>query len=83
MKLHSFKNFVNESKKNKKSVLDDLFADDDAVKLPKKKPAKKPAKKIDQDGDDDSDFADAKMAQYKAGGMNKKKAFQKSRKFNK
>jgi hypothetical protein len=85
MKLHSFKNFVNESKKSKKSVLDDLFGEEETVKLPKKKPAKKAAtsKKMDQDGDGDSDFADAKIAQYKAGGMDKKKAFNKSRKFNK
>jgi len=84
MKLHSFKNFVNESKKNKKSVLDDLFGEEEVVKLPKKKPAKKAAsKKMDQDGDGDSDFADAKIAQYKAGGMDKKKAVAKSRKFNK
>lgn len=41
------------------------------------------AKKKDQDGDGDSDFADAKIAQYTAGGMNKKKALAKSRKFNK
>lgn len=83
MKLHSFKNFVNESKKNKKSIIEDLFSDEETVKLPKKKPAKKAAKKADQDGDGDSDFADAKIAQYKAGGMDKKKAVAKSRKFNK
>ena len=41
------------------------------------------AKKKDQDGDCDSDFADAKIAQYTAGGMHKKKALAKSRKFNK
>ena len=35
----------------------------------------------DQDGDED--FADAKVAQYTAGGMNKGQAIAKSRKFNK
>jgi hypothetical protein len=84
MKLHNFNSFVNEAKKNKKNYLDELFADEETqVKMPKKKPAKKATTKIDQDGDGDSDFADAKMAQYKAGGMDKKKAFKKSRKFNK
>lgn len=45
--------------------------------------AKKAKKKKDQDGDGDSDFADAKIAQYKAGGVPKKKAIAMSRKFNK
>lgn len=45
--------------------------------------AKKTKKKKDQDGDSDSDFADAKIAQYTAGGVNKKKAIAMSRKFNK
>lgn len=43
----------------------------------------KKTKKKDQDGDGDSDFADAKIAQYTAGGMDKKRALAKSRKFNK
>lgn len=41
------------------------------------------AKKKDQDGDGDEDFADAKVAQYIAGGMTKEEAIKKSRKFNK
>lgn len=45
--------------------------------------AKKAKKKKDQDGDGDSDFADAKIAQYTAGGVSKKKAVAMSRKFNK
>lgn len=45
------------------------------------KKAKK--KKKDQDGDNDSDFADAKIAQYMAGGMSRAEAIAKSRKFNK
>lgn len=43
----------------------------------------KKTKKKDQDGDGDSDFADVKIAQYKAGGVPKKKAVSMSRKFNK
>jgi hypothetical protein len=43
----------------------------------------KKAKKRDQDGDGDSDFADAKIAQYMAGGIDKLTAVKKSRKFNK
>lgn len=43
----------------------------------------KKAKKKDRDGDGDSDFADAKVAQYMAGGMDKQTAVNKSRKFNK
>jgi hypothetical protein len=43
----------------------------------------KKTKKKDQDGDGDSDFADVKIAQYTAGGMDKKLALDKSRKFNK
>lgn len=43
----------------------------------------KAKKKKDQDGDGDSDFADAKIAQYKAGGVPKKKAIAMSKKFNK
>lgn len=41
------------------------------------------AKKKDHDEDGDSDFADAKIAQYIAGGMSKEEAIKKSRKFNK
>ena len=40
-------------------------------------------KKKDNDQDDDTDFADAKIAQYIAGGMSKAEAIKKSRKFNK
>ena len=43
----------------------------------------KTKKKKDRDGDGDSDFADAKIAQYTAGGVDKKKAVAMSRKFNK
>jgi len=45
--------------------------------------AKKAKKKKDQDGDGDTDFADAKIAQYTAGGVPKKKAIVMSKKFNK
>ncbi len=41
------------------------------------------AKKKDQDGDGDNDFADAKVAQYIAGGMSKEEAIKKAKKFNK
>lgn len=41
------------------------------------------AKKQDQDEDGDNDFADAKIAQYMAGGMTRAEAIKKSRKFNK
>ena len=40
-------------------------------------------KKKDNDEDGDTDFADAKIAQYIAGGMSKADAIKKSRKFNK
>ena len=43
----------------------------------------KKSKKKDRDEDGDNDLADAKMAQYQAGGMSRKKALAKSRKFNK
>lgn len=36
----------------------------------------------DQDGDGDNDFADVTMARYMAGGMSKKDALKKSRKFD-
>ncbi len=42
----------------------------------------KKKKKKDRDGDGDTDFADAKIAQYKAGGIPKAKAMKMSRKFN-
>ena len=47
-----------------------------------KKKEKVRKKKIDQDGDGDTDFADAKLAQYKAGGMDKKKAAMLAKKYN-
>ena len=37
----------------------------------------------DKDEDGDNDFADAKIAQYIAGGMSKAEAIKKSRRFNK
>jgi hypothetical protein len=40
-------------------------------------------KKKDQDGDGDNDFADAKIAQYMAGGMSKADAIKKAKRFNK
>lgn len=40
-------------------------------------------KKKDQDMDGDADFADAKIAQYMAGGLSKQEAIRLSRKFNK
>ena len=45
--------------------------------------SKKAKSKKDQDEDGDSDFADAKIAQYIAGGMSKAEAIKKSRRFNK
>ena len=49
-----------------------------------KKAAKEPTRKAkrDQDGDGDTDFADAKIAQYNAGGVPKGRAVAMSRKFN-
>ena len=41
------------------------------------------AKKIDQDGDGDTDFVDAKIAQYKKGGIPKEKAVAKAKAFAK
>jgi hypothetical protein len=41
------------------------------------------SKKKDQDEDGDKDFADAKVAQYIAGGMSKEEAIKKAKKFNK
>ena len=43
----------------------------------------KKKKDNDNDEDSDNDFADAKIAQYIAGGMSKAEAIKKSRKFNK
>lgn len=40
-------------------------------------------KKIDQDGDGDTDFVDAKIAQYKKGGMPKSQAISKAKVFAK
>lgn len=40
-------------------------------------------KKVDQDGDGDTDFVDAKVAQYKAGGIPKDKAIKKAKMFAK
>jgi len=40
-------------------------------------------KKIDQDGDGDTDFVDAKIAQYKAGGISKDQAIKKGKMFAK
>ena len=40
-------------------------------------------KKVDQDGDGDTDFVDAKIAQYKKGGIPKDKAIQKGKMFAK
>jgi hypothetical protein len=58
------------------------FTLNEAKKKEKMKAAAKKKKKIDQDGDGDTDFADAKLAQYKAGGMDKKRAMQLAKKFN-
>lgn len=65
---------------------DPRLADAHAMKtfesfLAESKKAKKT--KADQDEDGDNDFADAKIAQYVAGGMSKEEAIKKSRKFNK
>jgi hypothetical protein len=40
-------------------------------------------KKVDQDGDGDTDFVDAKVAQYKAGGIRKDIAIAKAKLFAK
>lgn len=56
------------------------FTVNEAKKKEKAKPAKK--KKIDQDGDGDNDFADVKLAQYKAGGVDKKRAMMLAKKYN-
>jgi hypothetical protein len=77
-KVYTFNEFIFEAKKQMK----------DEIAKGKKKEAKEPAKKAnkkkaDKDGDGDADFADAKIAQYTAGGVEKKKAVAMSRKFNK
>jgi hypothetical protein len=77
-KVYTFNEFIFEAKKQMK----------DEIAKGKKKEAKEPAKKAnkkkaDKDGDGDTDFADAKIAQYTAGGVEKKKAVAMSRKFNK
>jgi hypothetical protein len=77
-KVYTFAQFLFESKKQMKTK--------EEMTKSKKKAApakKKAAKKKDQDGDGDMDFADAKVAQYAAGGMDKGKAVAMSRKFNK
>ena len=40
-------------------------------------------KKVDQDGDGDTDFVDAKIAQYQKGGMTKGQAIAKAKQFAK
>jgi hypothetical protein len=77
-KVYTFNEFIFEAKKQMK----------DEIAKGKKKEVKEPAKKAnkkkaDKDGDGDTDFADAKIAQYTAGGVEKKKAVAMSRKFNK
>lgn len=72
-KLYNFSQFITEAKKQKA----------EKKEMPPKKMVKKSTKKKDQDGDGDQDFADAKIAQYTAGGMDKGKAMKMSRKFNK
>jgi hypothetical protein len=76
-KVYTFSQFIFEAKKQ---------ATKSEGPKSKKKAApikKKAGKKIDQDGDGDSDFADAKIAQYTAGGVDKAKAMSMSRRFNK
>jgi hypothetical protein len=75
-KVYNFSEFVFEAKKQMKEEMH-------KGKKKEKTHAKKSVKKKDQDGDGDTDFADAKIAQYTAGGINKKKAVVMSRKFNK
>lgn len=78
-KIYTFAEFINEAKKMPK-----LKEEMPKGKKKEEKPAKKMGKKKkDQDGDGDADFADAKIAQYTAGGVDKKKAVAMSRKFNK
>jgi DNA polymerase I-like protein with 3'-5' exonuclease and polymerase domains len=76
-KVYTFAQFIFEAKKQSMKP--------ESPKSKKKAaPVKKKAgKKMDQDGDGDSDFADAKIAQYTAGGIDKAKAMSMSRKFNK
>lgn len=82
-KIYTFAEFINEAKKMPK-MKEEAPIKKVAKKKEEKAPAKKAAKKkIDQDGDGDMDFADAKIAQYTAGGMDKKKAVAASKKFNK
>ena len=76
-KVYTFAQFIFEAKKQ---------ATKPEGPKSKKKAApikKKAGKKMDHDGDGDSDFADAKIAQYTAGGVDKAKAMSMSRKFNK
>ncbi len=79
-KIYTFAEFINEAKKMPKMQEEKPKGKNKEEKDPVKKVAKK---KKDQDGDGDMDFADAKIAQYTAGGMDKKKAVNASKKFNK
>lgn len=45
--------------------------------------ARSAKKKVDQDGDGDTDFVDAKIAQYSKGGVPKDKAIKKAKMFAK
>ena len=79
-KIYTFAEFINEAKKMPKMQEEKPKG----KKKEEKSPAKKaPKNKKDQDGDGDTDFADAKIAQYTKGGVDKKKAVAMSRKFNK
>jgi hypothetical protein len=58
------------------------FTVNEAKKKEKMKAVAKKKKQEDQDGDGDNDYADAKLAQYKAGGMDKKRAMMLAKKYN-
>lgn len=79
-KIYTFAEFINEAKKMPKMKEEMPKGKKKEEKAPAKKSTKK---KKDQDGDGDMDFADAKIAQYTKGGVDKKKAVAMSRKFNK
>ena len=74
-KIYTFDQFVFEAKKNTKAHKE--------MPVKKKTGAKKKSTKAkDQDADGDTDFADVKIAQYTAGGIDKSQAISMSRKFN-
>jgi hypothetical protein len=75
-------NFLKNSTDSKMDRMD-AFAEDDGFVKTFESYVLAESKKKDQDGDGDNDFADAKVAQYIAGGMSKEEAIKKAKKFNK